>query len=98
MDSLAHPLAELEESGMFSEFRTAWKDYSPHEMDRYDLDGEVVYIPRDRSCAFIQGGEEQPAKQEFRQAAEEELMNLWNRHRLVALLPVFRSLQSQKPA
>ncbi len=83
---------------MFSEFHTAWKHYSHYEMDRFELDGQIVYIARDRTCVFIQHEEDAPAKPGFRQAAEEELHHLWDRHRLVALLPVFRNLRSQNPA
>jgi hypothetical protein len=59
-------------------------------MDRYELDDEVIYISSDRTCVFVEQGKGKPV----RLANEQEITDLWDRHRIIALLSVFRSITS----
>jgi hypothetical protein len=72
------------------EFQTRWKIYSIFDLDRYELDGRVIYIPHDRTCVFIEHGDE--TRLGVRCAKEDEIDDLWQKHRLVALLPVYRRM------
>jgi hypothetical protein len=78
---------------VFLEFVTPWRTYSFKEMDRFDLDGQVVYVAHDRTCVFIEGSDQAQA-QGIHQAGQKEIEDLWQKHRLVALLPVFKKIQS----
>jgi len=75
---------------MTGQFETPWKQYSMYEMDRFELNGEVVYIAADRTCVFFEHGTDKSV----RLASEEEITQLWDKHRIVALLSVFRSIIS----
>ncbi|HEX4054025.1 MAG TPA: hypothetical protein VHX86_07145 [Tepidisphaeraceae bacterium] len=71
-------------------FHSPWKNYSVFEMDRFELGEQVVYVAQDRTCVFIEG---QKQEADVHQAREDEIENLWEKHHLVALLPVFQRIQ-----
>jgi hypothetical protein len=78
---------------VFLEFVTPWRTYSCKEMNRFDLDGQVVYVAHDRTCVFIERSN-QAQVPTIHQASQDEIESLWEKHRLVALLPVFKKIQS----
>jgi hypothetical protein len=78
---------------VFLEFVTPWRTYSFNEMDRFDLEGQVAYVAHDRTCVFIELLKQAQAST-IHQASQDEIEDLWEKHRLVALLPVFKKIQS----
>jgi hypothetical protein len=91
---LAEMLFKLWRCFVSPEFATPWRNYSLNEMDRFDLDGQVIYVAHDRTCVFIEHWDlaQSPT---IHQANQYEIDDLWDKHRLVALLPVIKNLQSQ---
>lgn len=79
-------------NAMTTGFTTPWKDYTSSELDRFDLGDQVLFVARDRTCAFV--GPHHGASCRVHHADDRELNDIWRKHRLVALLPVFRSIQS----
>jgi hypothetical protein len=75
---------------MMTGFNTPWKAYTSSELDRFDVDDQIVFVARDRTCAFVANRHEGNTR-EPHQADERELQEIWMKHRLIALLPVFRS-------
>lgn len=78
---------------MYREFATPWRNYSVNEVDRFDLDGRVVYVTHDRTCVFIERSD-QAQVPTIHWANQDEIEELWEKHRLTALLPVLRNNQS----
>ncbi len=76
---------------MPAEFQTPWRDYGDTDMDRFSVENGTLYIPRDRSCAFIEA-HDRDINAGIRLANEGELHDLWRNYRLIALLPVFRNM------
>jgi hypothetical protein len=76
---------------MSNEFHAPWKTYDILEMDRHELDNGVVYISHDRTCVFVERGDDLTGRK-LRRADEEEITELWQKHRLVALLSVFQRM------
>jgi len=76
---------------MSAEFYAPWKTYEVVEMDRYELDSGAVYIPHDRTCVFVEHGDDLTGRK-VRRADENEISELWQQHRLVALLSVFQRM------
>jgi hypothetical protein len=76
-------------------FHAPWRDYSVFDMDRFELGKEVIYIAHDRTCVFVEFGGEQIGR-DVRRADEKEMSDLWERHRLIALLPVFQRMMSSR--
>jgi hypothetical protein len=62
-------------------------------MDRFDLDGQVVYVAHDRTSVFIERLD-QAQVLTIHWARQHEIDALWQKHRLVALLAVCKKLQS----
>ena len=75
---------------MAGKFETPWKQYSVYEMDRFELEDGVVYVAADRTCVFFEHAKDKS----IRLANEDEITHLWDKHRIVALLSVFRSIIS----
>jgi hypothetical protein len=70
---------------VLAEFATPWRNYGLDEMDRFDLDGEVVYVTHDRTGVFIERLTQAPP---VHLANQDEIDSLWEKYRLVALLRV----------
>jgi hypothetical protein len=77
------------------EFYTPWKNYTVCDLDRFDLGNRVVYVAQDRTCVFVADCYDAAVHTAHR-ASEQEMQGLWIEYRLVALLPVFRTIHSAR--
>jgi hypothetical protein len=74
---------------MADPFPTPWRTYAIEEMDRFTLEGQSIFVSYDRTCVFVE-----PRGEPARLADAAKVQELWESHRLVALLAVLRRIQT----
>ena len=76
-------------------FQTPWRNYSVFDMDRYELGKDIIYIAHDRTCVFVEFGGSAVSR-DVCLASEDEMSELWEKHRLIAILSVFQRITSSQ--